>query len=68
MNAEKKNEVFQFLSDYVYIPNIKRGEFCHYFKREYFSKKGVKFLETNPELEENKNIQLFVQDYHPVKP
>ena len=27
---------------------------------------GVKFLETNPELEENKNIQLLWQDYHPV--
>ena len=31
-----------------------------------FKKKGVKFLETNPELEENKNIQLLWQDYNPV--
>lgn len=33
------------------------------FKR--FRRKGIKFLETNPELEENKNIQLLWQDYHP---
>ena len=33
---------------------------------EVFKKKGVKYLETNPELEENKNIQLLWQDYAPV--
>ena len=26
----------------------------------------MKFLETNPELEENKNIQVTLQDYNPV--
>ena len=33
---------------------------------ETFKKKGVKFLETNPELEENASIQALWQDYHPT--
>ena len=33
---------------------------------ETFKKKGVKFLETNPELEENLNIQALWQDYNPI--
>ncbi len=33
---------------------------------ETFRRKGVKYLETNPELEENKNIQALWGDYNPV--
>lgn len=33
---------------------------------EVFKKKGVKYLETNPELEDNKQVQLLWQDYNPV--
>ena len=46
----------------------KRGVTAIIFKEIWkkFKKKGVKYLETNPELEENKNIQLLWQDYNPV--
>jgi GNAT superfamily N-acetyltransferase len=46
----------------------RRGVTSIIFKEIYdiFKKKGVKYLETNPELEENKNIQLLWQDYNPI--
>lgn len=33
---------------------------------ELFNSKGIKYLETNPELEDNKSIQLLWKDYNPI--
>lgn len=45
----------------------RRGLTSIIFREIYdvFRRKGVRFLETNPELEENKHVQLLWQDYHP---
>ena len=68
MTASRKNDRANFYLIGVHPDYQKRGITAIIFKEIYetFKKKGVKFLETNPELEENKNIQLLWQDYHPV--
>ena len=68
MNASRKNDRANFYLIGVHPEYQKRGVTAIIFKEIWntFRKKGVKFLETNPELEENKNIQLLWQDYHPV--
>lgn len=68
MNASKKNNRANFYLIGVHPEYQKRGVTAIIFKEIWktFRKKGVKFLETNPELEENKNIQLLWQDYNPV--
>ncbi|WP_374360843.1 GTP cyclohydrolase [Cloacibacterium sp.] len=68
MNASKKNDRANFYLIGVHPEYQKRGVTAIIFKEIWktFRKKGVKFLETNPELEENKNIQLLWQDYNPV--
>ena len=68
MNASRKNDRANFYLIGVHPEYQKRGVTAIIFKEIWNTcrKKGVKFLETNPELEENKNIQLLWQDYHPV--
>lgn len=68
LNAGRKNDRANFYLIGVHPEYQRRGVTAIIFKEIYeiFKKKGVKFLETNPELEENKNIQLLWQDYHPV--
>ena len=68
MNASRKNDRANFYLIGVHPEDQKRGVTAIIFKEIWntFRKKGVKFLETNPELEENKNIQLLWRDYHPV--
>ena len=68
MNASRKNDRANFYLIGVHPEYQKRGVTAIIFREIWntFRKKGVKFLETNPELEENKNIQLLWQDYHPV--
>lgn len=68
MNAGRKNDRANFYLIGVHPEYQKRGVTAIIFKEIWktFKKKGVKFLETNPELEENKNIQLLWQDYNPV--
>lgn len=68
LNAGRKNDRANFYLIGIHPEYQRRGVTAIIFKEIYeiFKKKGVKFLETNPELEENKNIQLLWQDYHPV--
>lgn len=67
LQAGKKNDRANFYLIGVHPNYQKRGITAVIFKQIYetFKRKGVKYLETNPELEENKNIQLLWQDYHP---
>lgn len=68
LQAGKKNDRANFYLIGIHPEYQRRGVTAIIFKEIYeiFKKKGVKFLETNPELEENKNIQLLWQDYNPV--
>ena len=68
LNAGKKNDRANFYLIGIHSQYQKRGITAIIFKEIYetFKKKGVKFLETNPELEENASIQALWQDYHPT--
>lgn len=68
LQAGKKNDRANFYLIGIHPDYQRRGVTSIIFKEIYdiFKKKGVRFLETNPELEENKNIQLLWQDYNPV--
>ena len=68
MKASSRNERANFYLIGIHPEYQRRGITSIIFKEIYeiFKKKGVKHLETNPELEENKNIQLLWQDYNPV--
>ncbi|MDY3547610.1 GNAT family N-acetyltransferase [Riemerella anatipestifer] len=68
LQASKKNDRANFYLIGIRPDYQRRGVTSIIFEEIYkvFRKKGVKFLETNPELEENKNIQLLWQDYNPV--
>ena len=68
LNAGKKNDRANFYLIGIHPQYQKRGITAIIFKEIYetFKKKGVKFLETNPELEENASIQALWQDYHPT--
>lgn len=67
LQAGKKNDRANFYLIGIHPDYQKRGVTSIIFKEIYdvFRKKGVKYLETNPELEENKSIQLLWQDYNP---
>ena len=68
LNAGKKNDRANFYLIGIHPQYQKRGVTSIIFKEIYetFKKKGVKFLETNPELEENASIQALWQDYNPI--
>lgn len=68
MQAGKKNDRANFYLIGIHPEYQRRGITAIIFKEIYeiFRKKGLKYLETNPELEDNKNIQLLWQDYNPV--
>ena len=68
LNAGKKNDRANFYHIGIHPQYQKRGVTAIIFKEIYetFKKKGVKFLETNPELEENASIQALWQDYNPI--
>ncbi len=68
LQAGKKNDRANFYLIGIHPEYQRRGVTAIIFKEIYetFKKKGVKYLETNPELEDNKNIQLLWQDYNPV--
>ena len=70
LNAGKKNDRANFYLIGIHPQYQKRGVTAIIFKEIYetFKKKGVKFLETNPELEENASIQALWQDYNPMNP
>lgn len=68
LQAGRRNDRANFYLIGIHPDYQRRGVTSMIFKgiHDVFKKKGVKFLETNPELEENKNIQLLWQDYNPV--
>ena len=68
LNAGKKNDRANFYLIGIHPQYQKRGVTAIIFKEIYesFQTKGVKFLETTPELEENASIQALWQDYNPI--
>lgn len=68
LQAGRKNDRANFYLIGIHPDYQRRGVTSIIFKEiwDIFNKKGVKYLETNPELEENKSIQLLWQDYNPV--
>lgn len=68
LKAGRKNDRANFYLIGIHPDYQRRGVTSIIFKEiwKIFRKKGVKYLETNPELEENKSIQLLWQDYNPV--
>ena len=68
LQAGRKNLRANFYLIGIHPDYQRRGVTSLIFKEIWrnFSKKGIKFLETNPELEENKSVQVLWQDYNPV--
>lgn len=68
LQAGRKNDRANFYLIGIHPDYQRRGVTSIIFKEiwKIFRKKGVRYLETNPELEENKSIQLLWQDYNPV--
>lgn len=68
LNAGKHADRANFYLIGIHPEYQRRGVTAIIFKEIYdtFKKRGVKYLETNPELEENKNIQTLWQEYNPV--
>ena len=68
LQAGKKNDRANFYLIGVHPEYQRRGVTAIIFKEIFdrFTKMGIKFAETNPELEENKNVQVLWQDYNPV--
>ncbi len=68
LQASKKNERANFYLIGIHPSYQRRGVTAIIFKEIFdrFSKMGIKYAETNPELEENKSVQLLWQDYQPV--
>lgn len=67
LQAGRKNDRANFYLIGIHPDYQRQGITSIIFKEIYdvFKKRGVKFLETNPELEENKSIQLLWKDYNP---
>ncbi len=68
LQATKKNDRANFYLIGIHPEYQRRGVTAILFKsiHDNFISKGLKHLETNPELEDNKNVQLLWQDYNPI--
>ncbi len=68
LQAGKKNERANFYLIGIHPEYQRRGVTSMIFKaiQMNLKNKGIKYLETNPELEENKSVQLLWQEYQPV--
>ena len=68
LQAGKNNDRANFYLIGIHPEYQRRGVTAIIFKEIYerFTKMGIKFAETNPELEENKSVQVLWQDYNPV--
>ena len=68
LNASRHNEWANFYLIGIHPEYQKKGVTAIVFKEffELFTSKGIKHLETNPQLEENKSIRLLWKDYNPV--
>ncbi|MCU7619197.1 GTP cyclohydrolase [Chryseobacterium sp. PBS4-4] len=68
MQAQKKNDRANFYLIGIHPEYQRRGVTAIIFKEIFvrFNNMGIDFAETNPELEENKSVQVLWQDYNPV--
>lgn len=68
LQAGKKNDRANFYLIGIHPEYQRRGVTAIIFKEIFvrFNKMGIKFAETNPELEENKGVQALWQDYNPT--
>lgn len=68
MKAQKKNDTVEFVLIGVHPKYQKKGITSIIFKDmfETFTKHNIKYLETNPELEDNQSVQALWTDYNPV--
>lgn len=68
LQAEKKNDRANFYLIGIHPEYQRRGVTAIIFKEIFvrFNNMGIDFAETNPELEENKSVQVLWQDYNPV--
>ncbi len=68
LRASKKNDTAAFYLIGIDPAYQGKGVTAIVFKEMFqtFSKHGIKYLETNPELAENKSIQTLWKDYNPV--
>jgi len=68
MKAQKKNDTVEFVLIGVHPKYQRKGVTAIIFKEMYetFRKHGIKYLETNPELEDNQSVQALWTDYNPV--
>ncbi|MDR6923055.1 MULTISPECIES: GTP cyclohydrolase [Chryseobacterium] len=68
LQAGKKNDRANFYLIGIHPDYQRRGVTAIIFKEIFvrFTSMGIAFAETNPELEENKSVQLLWQDYNPV--
>lgn len=69
LKAKKKNDTVEFVLIGVHPKYQKKGITSIIFKDmfETFTKHNIKYLETNPELEENQSVQALWTDYNPVQ-
>ena len=68
LQAGKKNDRANFYLIGIHPEYQRRGVTSIIFKEIFvrFNKMGIIFAETNPELEENKSVQVLWQDYNPT--
>ncbi|MBW8362912.1 MAG: GTP cyclohydrolase [Kaistella sp.] len=68
LQAGKKNNRANFYLIGIQPKYQRRGVTAIILKEVFvrFNKMGIKFAETNPELAENKSVQMLWQDYNPV--
>ena len=68
LQAGKKNDRANFYLIGIHPEYQRRGVTAIIFKEIFvrFNKMGIKFAETNPEVEENKGVQALWQDYNPT--
>ena len=68
LQAGKKNDRANFYLIGIHPEYQRRGVTAIIFKEIFvrFNNMGIKFAETNPELEENKGVQALWQDYNPT--
>ena len=68
LKAQRKNDTVEFVLIGVHPKYQRKGVTAIIFREMYhtFRKHNIKFLETNPELEDNQSVQALWKDYHPV--
>ncbi|MFP3836227.1 GTP cyclohydrolase, partial [Chryseobacterium sp. SIMBA_028] len=68
LQASKKNDRANFYLIGIHPEYQRRGVTAIIFKEIFvrFTSMGIDFAETNPELEENKSVQVLWQDYKPT--